>query len=174
MVTSGVVDDHQVSDNTFGLFIAYVLPGFTAIHGLPFGSTSASGWSAIFSTPTPSVVDLLIVVLQATTVGLVVSAVRWLTVDTLQHRTGVVAPAWNVVKLEHGIAALELLIQIHYRYYKFYANMAVALTWSLAVGGRTFGAWTVVGHVALMGLFLVASRDALRKYYERTSALFSS
>jgi hypothetical protein len=174
VVTSGVVDDHQVSDNTFGLFIAYVLPGFTAIHGLPLASSSAAGWSAIFSTPTPSIVDLLIVVLQATTVGLVVSAVRWLTVDTLHQRTGLVAPTWNVAKLGHGIAALELLIQIHYRYYKFYANMAVAMTWSLAVSGRAIGTWTVVGHVALMGLFLVASRDALKKYYERTSALFAS
>lgn len=174
MVTSAVVDDHQVSDNTFGLFIAYVLPGFTAIHGLPLGSSSAAGWTTIFSTSTPSFVDLLIVVLQATTMGLVISTVRWLIVDTLHHRTGIVAPAWNVAKLGHGIAALELLIQIHYRYYKFYANTAVALSWSLAVGGWALGVWAIVGHVALMGLFLVASRDALRKYYERTSALFSS
>jgi hypothetical protein len=174
VLTSGTVDDHQVSDNSFGLFIAYVLPGFTAMHGLPLATSSISGWSSIFTTPSPSVVDLIIVVLQATTVGLVVSTVRWITVDTLHHRTGLIGPSWNVAKMEHGVAMLELLIQIHYRYYKFYANMAVALLASLFTPAVNFTWGTVFLHTALTALFLFASRDALRKYYQRTAVLFSA
>lgn len=174
MVTSGVVDDHQVSDNTFGLFIAYVLPGFTAIYGLPLATGSALGWSVFLSTPNLGVIDLLLLVAQATTVGIIVSTVRWLTIDLIHHRTGIVPPKWNLAALDHGIASLELLIQIHYRYYKCYANLVIALLWSLMVGGWSRGWKDVLVSLLLMALFFVASRDALRKYYARTAVLFET
>lgn len=172
MLSTRVVDDQQISGNTFGLFIAYTLPGLTAIYGLPLAMTSTSGWTTILATSNPTVVDFIIIVFQATTVGLIVSSVRGLTLDALHHRTGLRPPAWNFAILDHSVAVLELLIQIHYRYYKFYANMVVALLWSLATGGWSLGWKQNVCYLLLIGLFFVASRDALRKYYERTTSLF--
>ena len=172
MLSTRLVDDQQISGNTFGLFIAYTLPGLTAIYGLPLAMTLTSGWTTILAASNPSAIDFIIIVFQATTVGLIVSSVRWLTLDTLHHRTGLRPPAWNFAILDHSVAILELLIQIHYRYYKFYANMVVALLWSFATGGWSFGWKQNVCYVLLIGLFTVASRDALRKYYERTTSLF--
>lgn len=172
MLTTEAVDDHQVSDNTFGLFIAYVLPGFTAAYGLPIATTNGAGWPAIFSTPIPTVSDLVLLLAQAVAVGLIVSTVRWLTVDTLHHRTGLRPPTWDFTALEHDVAVIELLIQIHYRYYKWYSNMVVALLWSFLARGREHGWQTWLVYALLIGLFFAASRDALRKYYERTAAVF--
>jgi hypothetical protein len=61
-------------------------------------------------------------------------------------------------------------VNIHYRYYKFYANTAVALAWAYAGGGYALG-WRGLAYWLLAALFLLASRDALGKYYERAGRL---
>ena len=172
MVTTCAVDDHQVSDNTFGLFIAYVLPGFVALYGLPVTQLSGAGWSLVLANPDPSVTELLLLTVQAVTVGLIVSAIRWITIDAFHHLTGLRAPNWNFAALDHGVAVMELLIQIHYRYYKFYANMVVALVWSFLTRGSSLGWRSDLCYGTLTVLFFFASRDTLRKYYARTSSLF--
>src|SRR5262249_53760002 len=79
-------------------------------------------------------------------------------------------PAWDFARLEKNVGAFEYLVQVHYRYYKFYANMVVALAWAFAAGGYAQG-WRGLVYWLLAGLFLIASRDALRKYYERAGQL---
>jgi hypothetical protein len=107
---------------------------------------------------------------EAVAVGLTVSAVRWLLIDALHHRTGIRPPAWDFARLEKNVGAFEYLVQVHYRYYKFYANMVVALAWAFVAGGYAQG-WRGLVYWLLAGLFLVASRDALTKYYERAGQL---
>lgn len=167
------VDDHQVSDNTFGLFIAYVLPGLTVLHGLPGYELPNSWWSSAASSSLTFPV-LVTATMQAIAAGLTVSAVRWLTVDTLHHRTGISSPTWNLASLQHGIDVLQFLIQIHYRYYKFYANMVVALITAELSRWNSLGWKGISCYLLLTALFFVASRDALQKYYSKSAVLFGS
>jgi hypothetical protein len=167
------VGTQEVSDTTFGLFIAYVLPGLTVLYGSTLLGSGLGGWASLGDTPEPSVGQLLLILVQALAVGLTVSTVRWLVLDTLHHKTGVQPTNWDFAALEDGVAAFELLIHIHYRYYKFHANMVTALVLSYAAGGYALG-WRGIAYGGLIVLFFLGSRDSLRKYYTRSSQLLSA
>jgi hypothetical protein len=152
--------------------ISYVLPGFTALQGLPFLSNSTASWGATAS-GAPTIASFLSGTVEATAAGLTVSTVRWLLIDTLHHRTGLRPPAWDFARLAEKASAFMLLIEIHYRYYKFYANMVIALLWAYVAGGYTLG-WKGACYWILAGLFFLGSRDALRKYYARAGQLLGS
>jgi hypothetical protein len=101
-----------------------------------------------------------------------VSTVRWLVIDALHHKTGLRRPARDFARLEKNVAAFEYLVLVHYRYYKFYANMVVALVWVYATRDYALG-WRGAFYFPLALLFFFASRDSLRKYYERTGSLLA-
>jgi hypothetical protein len=154
----------------FGLLIGYVLPGFTVMQGLPILSGSQLVCAAATNEVSPTLPGLLSGTVQAIAVGLTVSTLRWLIIDTFHHHTGLRPPRWDFALLEKSVAAFELLVHVHYRYYKFYANMVVALMWAFIAQGAWHGTRGLV-YWLLAALFLFASRDALRKYYERAGRL---
>src|SRR5688500_13556261 len=78
----------------------------------------------------PSVGGFLYVTLASTAAGLLVSAVRWSVVDRLYHRTGISEPHWEFAQLSDRLPAFLAVVDNHYRYYQFYANMLVALTFT--------------------------------------------
>ena len=158
----------ELTTSNFGLFIAYVLPGFTALQGMPFLTDGQAGWGTVGSEAT--LTDFLSGTVEAVAAGLTVSTLRWLVIDTLHHRTGLKAPRWDFSTLGSGVGALEFLIQSHYQYYKFYANMVVALVWAYVTGGYALG-WKGLLYWPLAALFFLGSRDTLRKYYERSGRL---
>ena len=165
------VATEESSLTNFGLVIAYVLPGFTALEGFPLVTPRDTAWGTT-GDPSPTLTSFLSGTVMALAAGLTVSTVRWLVIDTLHHRTGVRPPARDFARLEKSVAAYEFLGLIHYRYYKFYANMVVALLWAYAVRDYALGPRGLLDF-ALAALFLLASRDTLRKYYERTGSLLT-
>ena len=102
--------------------------------------------------------------------GLSISTLRWLVIDSIHHWTGIRTDNWNFEKLNKNLAAFESLGGFQYHYYQFYANSIVAIVvanvilkadgWPLFSGvDFIFLAWLV--------LFWLGSRDTLRKYYRR-------
>ncbi|MEZ6053424.1 MAG: hypothetical protein R3C02_18865 [Planctomycetaceae bacterium] len=85
---------------------------------------------------------------------------------TSATRLGFHSPGWNV-------PAFDRLIEIHYHYYLWHGNMSIALV------GAFVMRWTADGvHIGeavmvipLIGLFIVASRDALAKYQTRVAGV---
>jgi hypothetical protein len=169
-VNVSVMGSQGGSLTNFGLLIAYVLPGFTALKGLPFLSEVQGAWGTTDAVVTPTLTSFLSGTTEAVAVGLIVSTVRWLVIDTIHHRSGLKPPNWDFALLEKNVAAFEFLIQIHYWYYKFYANMLVALLWAYASGAYALGLRGLV-YWFLALLFFLASRDSLGKYYERAGRL---
>lgn len=165
------VASEENSLNNFGLVIAYVLPGFTALQGFPLLAAGATAWGT-GGDPNPPLTAFLSGTVMALAAGLTVSAVRWLVIDTLHQKTGLRRPVRDYALLERNVAALEYLDLVHYRYYKFYANMVVALVWSYAARDYALG-WKGALSLALAVLFFVASRDALSKFYKRTAELLN-
>ncbi len=164
------VSSRETSPGNFGLLIVYVIPGFTALGGLPSPATTLSAKALIGTGGEASLAGFLYVTVEAITAGLIVSAVRWLMIDTLHHRTGLRRPLLDFASLDRNVSAFEFLVQSHYWFYQFYANMVVALVWAYFMAGdpRDARGW-VYGPLAI--LFFLASRDALRKYYERAGDL---
>ena len=153
----------------FGLLIAYILPGFTALEGFPLIAPARTAWGTA-GDPNPALTSFLSGTVMALAAGLTVSTVRWLVLDSLHHQTGLGRPKQDFARLETNVAAYEFLVLAHYRYYKFYANMVVALVWAYAAQGYALGARGFL-YWPLIGLFFLASRDSLGKYYARTGRL---
>ena len=156
-----------VTNQNFGLLIAYVLPGFVTLWGLSHVSTTIASWLGSSSTDLPTVGGFLYVTLASVGAGLTVSTMRWLVIDTIHHRTGISRPAWDYSRLAERTAAFQVLVEDHYRFYNFYSNgltaiwLSAALRWS----SLSFSALEAAGLLPLSILFWLGSRDTLKRYY---------
>lgn len=163
------MEENSLTD--FGLVIAYILPGFTALNGFPLVSASGTAWGT-GGDPNPSLTAFLSGTVMALAAGLTVSAVRWLVIDRIHHWTGLRRPARDYSLLGRSVEAVRYLDLVHYRYYKFYANTVVALLWAYATRDHALG-WTGATDLLLAVLFFLASRDTLGKFYQRTTELLN-
>lgn len=171
---------NEVTRQNFGLLIAYVLPGFVALWGLSYFLPPIHAWLAAAPDHAPSIGGFLYATLASIAAGVTLSAVRWLLIDTLHHRTGVPVPDWDYAQLAAKLDAFESIAEDHYRYYQFYANMLVGIAVAYACYRLAHLAdiWRLLpadaGFVVLAFVLLAGSRDALRKYYARVSRLLGT
>jgi len=160
----------------FGLIVAYLLPGFVGLAGMAPLAPVVAQWLRPVNQGGLNVGPTVYAILAATTVGMIVSCFRWLLIDHLHQWMGVTRPAWDDSRLEDCLGAFSYLVEIHYRYYQFYANMtvAIALVYSLNRFMNTLpflGARTDVAVLILCIVLFVGSRDALLNYYAGTGRL---
>jgi hypothetical protein len=167
-----------LSSESFSVLIAFILPGFVALWGIRPLVPGLDAWFAASPDSAPTVGGFLFITLASVAAGMLASTVRWLLLDSLHHATGIPQPKWDFRHFPASLAAVDSLVQDHYRYYQHYGNTLVALifveTVRLAGGGHTqppWGAWTHLAIVLACVVLYLGSRDALRKYYERTSAI---
>lgn len=168
----------DLSGRNFGLVIAYVIPGFIALWGLSYCSEPVRVWLQGTSTSGPSFGGALYVVVASIGCGLFLNALRWATIDQVHHLTGLPHPQWNDSVLQKNLEAFDYLVETHFRYYQFYGASLVATVvayaaWRLG-GGVDASGGAEFGVSVLTGVFLVSSRDALRKYYSGTSLLLGT
>ncbi len=170
----------EVSNQSFGLMVAYVLPGFLALWGMSCFSETVKSWLVVPAHVQPTVGGFLYLTLGSLYAGMTVSAIRWAVIDNLHHATGIPRPNWKFSSLQSALPAFSFLVENHYRYYQFYANCLVSMVFVGLTVVLTGGPWT--GQPCLLGtgfvfigvVFFAASRDTLRKYYERASQLLES
>ena len=166
---------HSISNDNFGPLIAYLVPGATVLVGVSPFSPTLQEWLATTPAASPTIGGFLYITVASLAVGMTLSAVRWLLVDTLHGLTGLPSPLLDFAELERNVEAYILLIEIHYRHYQFYANMLIAAAvaygcYRMRLGGHAVG-WVDLGVLVLEGIFFVTSRDTLRKYYSRSLQL---
>ena len=169
-----VMKEESVTD--FGLLIAYLLPGGIGLFGVGQLSPEIQTWLGTAALTSVTIGGFLTVTLVAVGVGLLASTIRWLVIDSFHHRTGIKPPRWEFARLAEQVEAYEFLVEVHYRYYQFYANSLVAMSFAyFAWRSRTgYGLTLRLSDGALLAviiLFVAASRDTLRKYYERAGSL---
>jgi hypothetical protein len=166
----------QTSHWQFGLIMAYILPGFIVLVGTAPVVPIVATWLHPVAQGDLGLGPPVYAVLAATAVGLFLSCFRWLTLDQIQHLTGVRRPAWDDRKLASSLAGFDYLVQNHFRYYEFCGNTLVAVLWDYVLnrwmGTLPFlGAGTDLGLLIVAAVLFTASRDALTKYYRRTGRL---
>ena len=169
----------DIREDSFGLLIAYVVPGFLLILQLSIFSESLQAWLVPSPETAPTVAGFLFVTVASVGAGLTASTVRWLVLDTIHHCTGLAQPQWSFQNLHARAEAFQGIVQNHYRYYQFYGNTVVVVLCGTLVQrgpGAMMGlspAPAMLVDLGLVGLFAIASRDALRKYYSRTRELLA-
>jgi hypothetical protein len=95
---------NDVTAANFGLLIAFLLPGFVTLWGIGEFSPIVHAWLTGAPEQSPTVGGFLYVTLGTVAMGLLVSTVRWLVIDTIHHRTGIAEPAWNLATLNQNLA----------------------------------------------------------------------
>ena len=158
------------------MIIAYILPGFIGLAGLVPLFPVVGAWLHPVNQAGLDLGAPIYALMAAMTFGMILSCFRWMIVDRLHHRTGVALPAWNDSRLDERLDAFDYLVEVHYRYYQFYANTLVAILWAYGINRllRTsppLGIGTDLAALILSFVLFVGSRDALTKYYSRTSRL---
>ena len=164
----------EVSLGNFGFLVAYLVPGSVALFGLQRFVPDSQAWLHASASDAPTVGGFLYVTLASLVIGLTVSTVRWMVIDRVLHLTGVRQEALAFAKLQQNLEAFVYLVEGHYRYYQFYANMAVSMAILYAAWrwtSRTGLSWIDLGFVAGEFVFLSGSRDTLTKFYRRASEL---
>ena len=108
----------SLSNENFGLVIAYILPGFVALWGVSYFSPTVESWITASQQGAPSVAGFMYVTLASLGTGLTVSGVRWLIIDSIHHLTGLTRPAWRFGNLDDKLQGFLTLNEGHYRYYQ--------------------------------------------------------
>ena len=162
----------DISTSNFGLLIAYVIPGFTVMVGLGLVFPMVARWLGHPSSQLPTVGGFLYVTIGAVTIGLFLSTLRWLLIDSLHHRTGIDRPNWEFKRFPQAQKMYDALTEYHYRYYQFYGSMVLALPilfgCGIVAGDEHFlSLLGVLGFLCIEAIFFAGSRDTLRKYYDR-------
>ncbi len=98
-------------DRHFGLIIAFLLPGFTALCGLSVFSSTLASWLTAEPTRNPSLGGLLYVLLGSLAAGLVVSVIRWAVIDSWHHATGISRPQLDFSRLTENLPAYLLAVE---------------------------------------------------------------
>jgi hypothetical protein len=165
------------SSTQFGLIVAYLLPGFIGLLGIVPLVPAVAVWLQTGTSCEAGLGAPLYAVLAATTAGMILSCFRWLIVDQIHRLTGLVPPVWDDRQLEDRLTAFNYLVESHYRYYQFVSNTLVAVVWAYGINrwlgtSAVFGPLTDCAVLVLCIVLFAASRDALSKYYSRTSRLF--
>mgnify|MGYP001794338227 CR=1 FL=1 len=165
-----------MTDKTFGLMIAYAIPGFILVSGLGQLIPEVRVWLIGLDDIGPTVAGFLFSGTSSIAAGLIVSAIRWAMLDTLMHATGLTPPSWSGPDLHIRTNIIEFLVDAHYRYYQFYANTAIAgvLAFGMYLArpqpdAATDG-WLFPAALILVIVLLIAARDALSKYYSRAQS----
>ncbi len=167
----------RLTEQNFGLLIAFVLPGLVTLWGVSFFSPTVAAWLRVTPAGAPTIAGFLFVTLASVAAGLIVSAVRWAVVDSLHHATGIEPPPWDFGRLDEQLPIFLALVENHYRFYQFYANMFIAAAFTyrmyLVAAGRSPFAelGETLAFLLLEVILFAGSRDALAKYYARTGRL---
>jgi len=169
---------NTVSDRNFGILIAYLVPGFTTLWGASYFSETIHEWLTGASGGGPTVGGFLYVTLAAVAAGLTVSTIRWATIDTIHHKTGIPRPTWDFGQMQQHFNAYDRLEYNHYAYYKAHGNMVIAMAFLFVARRISLGlfSWGWVDLIVLMlaAIFFGGSRDTLRKFYVRVSNLLGA
>lgn len=159
---------------SFGLLIAFVLPGLTTLYGIRSWLPGLEEFVERSKGGEAGTAALVFVALMSVVLGLVVAVVRGFLLERMlfsNHRLDDRA----FVYLPGRTDAYQQMIDHHYRYHQFWGGMFVAVP-ILTVGNiGGFDWWTTAGALAVAGLLewflLWGAKDSWIRYVTRATFL---
>jgi hypothetical protein len=161
----------DVTSTTFGLIIAYFLPGITALYGLSFFSARAASWFDRITAGDASGGLILFMIFGAIAIGLQLSAIRSFIFEELLCRDcRFDAKALSGISDPGRFAASRLLIDEQLRYHQFWGAMSLTQPilfwgWITTQQGPTIIAWVSCALAILCeGITIIAAIESLKRY----------
>lgn len=167
----------DVTATSFGLVIAYLLPGVAGLYVLSFWSPDLGKVFDAFLKAQSNVGLFFLLTLAALLVGLEVTLLRWLIFEKWFSPVSALKPAdFDNLKTEDLLAAFRGAVDEHYRYHQFWGNMAIVLPFAVITTIHE-SVWScraifaVLFLVILEGITCIAAREAYRHYVNRARAI---
>jgi hypothetical protein len=162
---------------SFGLSIAFLLPGLVGLNALSFLSPAVATWFGVAADKNTTVGGFLFVSLGSVGMGVFISGVRWLVLEHWLEWIPKAPEGLDVArrKDEHCEAAYQDLILRHYQFYQFYANTPFALllvfiAWVFANSSQPpidrIG-WTFILMAFADFVLLASAKNAITRYDEK-------
>lgn len=167
----------DVTSTSFGLVIAYLLPGLAGFYTLSLWSHRVDGVLNAFATANSTFGLSLLVVLASLTIGMILTIFEWLiyqkTMDWFRSKT--LGDMTVLGKDSTKLAAFRALADEHYRYHQFYAGMTIVIPFLFA--GWEHKYWQVYTYgdyllalaavLTLEGCLAAGAAQAYRFYVDR-------
>lgn len=163
----------------FGLIIAFLLPGFLFLYGLSFSSQDVKAFLDATNLRTTSIGAFFLVSLGSLATGLLISAVRWLIVDSILGWMGIGNKPLDFGKLryERRRRAFLVIVENHYRYYQYYANSLISIV-AFSIIYFCYGGvpgWTVaIGVLFVLLALALGAGDSCKKYHDRAAEVLGT
>jgi hypothetical protein len=168
----------DVGSTSFGLVIAYLLPGLMALYALSYFSAPVHALFTTFLKAESNVGLFLLVTLGALAVGLQVSLVRSLIFQSwLCKGWRLSASDFAFLASEGKLSAFRATVDEHYRYHQFWGGMAVVMPilfgrWIFSLPIRSAECWILVVIFLLLEWATVwGAREAYVGYVERAQQI---
>lgn len=130
----------DVTVTSFGLVIAYLLPGLIGLYGLSFWSKNFDKMFSTFLTSGSNLGLFLIVVLASLAIGLLANGLRWLLFEMCfcsKYRTA--SASHQALSGEGKLAAYRLVIDETYRYHQWWGGTIMVIP--VGFIGWMWGSW---------------------------------
>jgi hypothetical protein len=172
----------DVTTTTFGLVIAYLVPGMTGLYALTYWSSQADGVFAKFGTTEANFGLFLLVMMAGLAAGMLLTPLKSLFYEEFVCRSARLDSRHLATLADSGKHdAMRVAIDEQYRYHQCWGNMSLALLplvagwfhreWdSLSVLGGTV---SVVVALLAEGGAVWAALEAYKRYVVRATAILS-
>jgi len=177
---SGKMEVKDVSSTTFGYIIGFLLPGIVAIYGLGYVSGDVASLLKPATAPEATLGPSLLLLLAALTVGMVVTAIRFIVFEKCICRNHKFQDGF-FEKLGTGekLASFRAAVDEHYRYHQFFGGLSVALIplyggwiWKNHVGLSACKVLAALGTWALLEVLMVyCASNGYEKYVDRANRI---
>ena len=167
----------DVTSTSFGMIIAYILPGFTALYSASFWSPKVQHLFDQFVTGESNGGRFLLVILVSLIVGLELSIVRWAVFEKWICRKECLTPDDFIgLRKEEQLTAFRAAVDEQYRYHQFFGGMTFAIPVYLVGYIRTsICSWGTVllafGLFLLWALTAVAAKVGWSNYVTRSRSI---
>lgn len=167
----------DVTSTSFGLLIAFLLPGAAALYVGSYWSTRLERVFEVFLTAQSTVGLFFVLTLAALVIGLQITLLRWLIFEKWFAKKSVLgATDFAALKDDQVLTAFRAAVDEHYRYHQFWGGIAIVLPLViLTVLSKTACSLAMfVITAALIGmevLTCVAAQEAYARYIARAKAI---
>jgi hypothetical protein len=120
---------NDVTSTSFGLVIAFFLPGLAAFYSLCYWSSPIDQLFKTFLTTESNVGLFLLVVAAAVIIGLQITLVRWLLFEIWLCRSKKLEPSFfkKLSTDEKYLIAFRAVVDEHYRYHQFWGGICIVI-----------------------------------------------